>query len=49
MNNMWTCYASGTRWALNHAVATVALEHDLTTILDFPEKCICNKWEIGKY
>ena len=43
MNKMWTCYASGTRWALNHAVATVALEHDLTTILDFPEKCI---WSI---
>ena len=33
-----TCYASGTRWTLDHAVSPVALEHDLPTILDFPEK-----------
>ena len=32
-----TCYAGRPRWALDHAVATVALEHDLTAILDFPE------------
>ena len=38
MNNMWTCYASGTRWTLDHAVSPVALEHDLPTILDFPEE-----------
>ena len=32
-----TCYAGRPRWAFDHAVATVALEHDLTAILDFPE------------
>ena len=32
-----TCYAGRPRWAFDHAVAAVALEHDLTAILDFPE------------
>lgn len=31
------CYACRARWTLNHTVSAVALEHDLTTILDFPD------------
>ena len=39
-----TCYACGTRWALDHAVSAVALEHYLTTILDFPATCVGHLW-----